>query len=87
MANHIGGQLFQLENPAYPINLMFHEIQFPINRKALPEKTSMIKLIAAITFIFLCTTVAWAILGATIFQRLPAHLAACDSHHRSVGGE
>jgi inner membrane protein involved in colicin E2 resistance len=29
----------------------------------------MIKRIAAITFIFLCTTVAWAILGATIFQR------------------
>ena len=29
----------------------------------------MIKRIAAITFIFLCTSVAWAILGATIFQR------------------
>lgn len=29
----------------------------------------MIKRIAAITFIFLCTTFAWAILGATIFQR------------------
>jgi len=29
----------------------------------------MIKRIAAITFIFLCTAVAWAILGATIFQR------------------
>ncbi len=29
----------------------------------------MIKRIAAIAFIFLCTTVAWAILGATIFQR------------------
>ncbi|MDX6385682.1 MAG: hypothetical protein QOK48_3255 [Blastocatellia bacterium] len=29
----------------------------------------MIKRIAAIAFIFLCATVAWAILGATIFQR------------------
>ena len=29
----------------------------------------MIKRIAAIIFIFLCTTVAWAILGATIFER------------------
>jgi inner membrane protein involved in colicin E2 resistance len=29
----------------------------------------MIKRIAAIVFIFICTTVAWAILGATIFQR------------------
>jgi len=29
----------------------------------------MIKRIAAITFIFLCAAVAWAILGATIFQR------------------
>src|SRR5438045_8333080 len=29
----------------------------------------MIKRIAAITFIFLCTAVAWAILGTTIFQR------------------
>ena len=29
----------------------------------------MFKRIAAITFIFLCTALAWAILGATIFQR------------------
>jgi len=29
----------------------------------------MIKRISAIVFIFLCTAVAWAILGATIFQR------------------
>lgn len=29
----------------------------------------MIKRIAAITFIFLCTALAWGILGATIFQR------------------
>ena len=31
----------------------------------------MIKRIAAITFIFLCTAFAWGILGATIF---PTHL-------------
>jgi len=29
----------------------------------------MLKRIAAISFIFLCTAVAWGILGATIFQR------------------
>lgn len=29
----------------------------------------MLKRIAAITFIFVCTAVAWAVLGATIFQR------------------
>ena len=29
----------------------------------------MVKRVAAITFIFLCTAFAWAILGATIFQR------------------
>src|SRR5712664_1773843 len=33
------------------------------------RSTSMIKRIAAITFIFLCTSFAWAILGATIFDR------------------
>src|SRR5882724_5004699 len=40
------------------------------SRSALPlRSTSMIKRIAAITFIFLCTAFAWGILGATIFQR------------------
>ena len=29
----------------------------------------MVKRVTAITFIFLCTAFAWAILGATIFQR------------------
>src|SRR5712692_3181599 len=33
------------------------------------RSTSVIKRIAAITFIFLCTAFAWGILGATIFQR------------------
>src|SRR2546422_5614772 len=39
------------------------------NGASVPGGISMIKRIGAITFIFLCTTVAWAILGATIFQR------------------
>src|SRR5438445_5341350 len=39
------------------------------NAASAAENRSMIKRIAAITFIFLCTAVAWAILGATIFQR------------------
>src|SRR6059058_6386058 len=33
------------------------------------RSTPMIKGIAVITFIFLCTAFAWGILGATIFQR------------------
>src|SRR5215470_7773228 len=40
--------------------------------KYTPEREGgreMVKRIAALTFIFVCTTVAWAILGATIFAR------------------
>src|SRR5437867_4690909 len=49
---------------------MFESFNFQSTKSAsAPGSTSMIKRIAAITFIFLCTTVAWAILGATIFQR------------------
>src|SRR6266849_3096692 len=40
-----------------------------INNPSALRSTSMIKGIAAITFIFLCTSFAWAILGATIFDR------------------
>jgi hypothetical protein len=29
----------------------------------------MVKRIAALIFIFICTTIAWAILGGTIFSR------------------
>jgi inner membrane protein involved in colicin E2 resistance len=65
---------------------MFQEIQFPINRPALPEKTSMIKRIAAITFIFLCAAVAWAILGATIFQRTYDSGTFSDSRVESTWG-
>src|SRR5438552_2651216 len=40
-----------------------------LNDASASRSTFMIKRIAAITFIFLCTAFAWGILGATIFQR------------------
>ncbi len=46
----------------------------------------MIKRIAAITFIFLCTAVAWAILGATIFQRTYDSGSASGSRVESTWG-
>jgi inner membrane protein involved in colicin E2 resistance len=54
---------------------MFNPINYypfnydPASSPSVQRSTSMIKRIAAITFIFLCTAVAWGILGATIFQR------------------
>ena len=65
---------------------MFQPINFPIKPAVIPEKTSMIKRIAAITFIFLCTTVAWAILGATIFQRTYDSGSFSDSRVESTWG-
>jgi len=46
----------------------------------------MIKRIAAITFIFLCTTVAWAILGTTIFQRTYDFGSAAEGRVESTWG-
>jgi inner membrane protein involved in colicin E2 resistance len=46
----------------------------------------MIKRIAAIAFIFLCTTVAWAILGTTIFQRTYASDSSSQSLVASTWG-
>ena len=46
----------------------------------------MVKRIAAITFIFLCTTVAWAILGATIFQRTYDSGSFSDTRVESTWG-
>lgn len=46
----------------------------------------MIKRIAAITFIFLCTAVAWAILGATIFQRTYSSDSSFESRVTSTWG-
>ena len=57
------------------INLiMFNPINYypgaePPAQQNPTRSVSMLKRIAAITFIFLCTAFAWAILGATIFQR------------------
>src|SRR5215471_7614914 len=65
---------------------MFQEIKFPINPPVIPEKPSMIKRIAAITFIFLCAAVAWAILGATIFQRTYDSGSASDNRVESTWG-
>src|SRR2546421_11893343 len=45
------------------------KIHQPANAASASENKSMFKRIAAIIFIFLCTTIAWAILGTTIFQR------------------
>jgi inner membrane protein involved in colicin E2 resistance len=46
----------------------------------------MIKRIAAIAFIFLCTTVAWAILGTTIFQRTYDYGSAAEGRVESTWG-
>src|SRR5256714_11162204 len=65
---------------------MFEPFKFiPVNNS--PERnTSMVKRIAAITFIFLCTTVAWAILGTTIFQRTYDSGSSSDSRVESTWG-
>src|SRR5437762_4401953 len=47
---------------------------------------SMIKRIAAITFIFLCTAFAWGILGATIFQRTYESDSSSESRVASTWG-
>jgi inner membrane protein involved in colicin E2 resistance len=65
---------------------MFQEINFPVSPVVIPEKASMIKRIAAVTFIFLCATVAWAILGATIFQRTYDSGSFSDSRVESTWG-
>lgn len=46
----------------------------------------MIKRIAAIVFIFLCAAVAWAILGATIFQRTYSSDSSSESRVASTWG-
>jgi inner membrane protein involved in colicin E2 resistance len=46
----------------------------------------MIKRIAAIAFIFLCTTVAWGILGTTIFQRTYDYGSAAEGRVESTWG-
>src|SRR6267154_6085701 len=65
---------------------MFEPFKFiPVNNS--PERNpSMVKRIAAITFIFLCTTLAWAILGTTIFQRTYDSGSSSDSRVESTWG-
>lgn len=52
----------------------------------LPRSGVMIKRIAAIVFIFLCTAFAWAILGATIFQRTYASDNSAEDRVASTWG-
>src|SRR5438045_4795160 len=66
---------------------MFNPINYyPATTPTVSGSTSMIKRIAAITFIFLCTSVAWAILGATIFQRTYDSGSASDTRVASTWG-
>ena len=66
---------------------MFNPINYyPTAVVTAPRNTSMIKRIAAITFIFACTAVAWAILGATIFQRTYDSGSASGSRVESTWG-
>jgi inner membrane protein involved in colicin E2 resistance len=48
---------------------MFIPHNYTPDAEIVQRSTSMIKRIAAVIFIFLCTAIAWAILGTTIFQR------------------
>src|SRR5229473_2326272 len=67
--------------------MMFEPFKFqPTNEASTSGSTSMIKRIAAIVFIFLCTAVAWAILGATIFQRTYSSDSSSESRVASTWG-
>ena len=66
---------------------MFEPFKFqPTDHASVPGGKSMIKRIAAIVFIFLCTAVAWAILGATIFQRTYSSDSSSESRVASTWG-
>jgi inner membrane protein involved in colicin E2 resistance len=66
---------------------MFEPFTFQqTNHAAVPRSTSMIKRIAAIVFIFLCTAVAWAILGTTIFQRTYSSDSSSEGRVASTWG-
>src|SRR5713101_5696726 len=57
-----------------------------VNHASAYRSTSVIKRIAAITFIFLCTAFAWGILGATIFQRTYASDSESEGRVASTWG-
>src|ERR1043166_276046 len=65
---------------------MFEPSKLIVNAESVRGDTSMVKNIAAITFIFLCTAVGWAILGTTIFQRTYSSGSASDSSVASTWG-
>src|SRR5882672_6354219 len=65
---------------------MFEPFKFQETESSTPRSTSMIKRIAAIAFIFLCTTFAWAILGTTIFQRTYSSDSSSESRVASTWG-
>src|SRR5438477_8798588 len=65
---------------------MFEPFKFIPNNNPPQRNASMIKRIAAIAFIFLCTTVAWAILGTTIFQRTYDSGSSSESRVESTWG-
>jgi inner membrane protein involved in colicin E2 resistance len=66
---------------------MFEPFKFnPSTEPVKPGNTSMIKRIAAIIFIFICTTVAWAILGVTIFDRTYDSGSLSDTRVASTWG-
>src|SRR5205814_7820725 len=65
---------------------MFEPFNFKSNSEPAQRSTSMIKRIAAITFIFICTAIAWAILGATIFDRTYDSGSLSDSRVQSTWG-
>src|SRR5438128_6844830 len=66
--------------------MMFEPFNFRITDLPIQRSTSMIKRIAAIIFIFLCTAIAWAILGATIFERTYDSGSSSDSRVASTWG-
>src|SRR5882672_550431 len=86
----VGGHVAvgQLRDDNGPIQMkVFEAFQFrPTNDASAPGSTSMFKRIAAIAFIFLCTTVAWAVLGTTIFQRTYDSGSSSDSRVESTWG-
>src|SRR5438270_12154126 len=65
---------------------MFEPFKFIPVRNSPERNPSMVKRIAAITFIFLCTTLAWAILGTTIFQRTYDSGSSSDTRVESTWG-
>src|SRR6266852_1995919 len=66
---------------------MFEPFKFqPTTDTSASGSTSMIKRIAAITFIFLCAAFAWGILGATIFERTYSSDSSSESRVASTWG-